>query len=73
MIITSDNDDNIKGGIWQEVIAAHEAAEESGRPFPGKPTLDSEWHAGPNNQTLVAQGRKPSDRNPTGLHGFHKK
>jgi hypothetical protein len=73
VIITSDNDDNIKGGIWQEVIAAHEAAEAAGKPFPGKPTLDSKWHAGPNNQTLVAQGRKPSDRNPTGLHGFHKK
>jgi hypothetical protein len=26
-----------------------------------------------NNQTLVAFGRKPSDRNPTGLHGFHRK
>jgi hypothetical protein len=35
VIITSDNDDNIKGGIWQEVIAAHEAAEAAGKPFPG--------------------------------------
>jgi hypothetical protein len=73
VIITSDNDDNIKGGIFQEMIAAHEAAEEAGRPFPGRITLDAKWHAGPNNQTLVAQGRKPSDKNPTGLHGFHKK
>jgi hypothetical protein len=73
VVITSDNDDNIKGGIWQEIIAAHEAAKEAGRPFPGKPTLDAKWHAGPNNQTLVAFGRKPSDRNPTGLQGFHRK
>jgi hypothetical protein len=72
VVITSDNDDNIKGGIWQEIIAAHEAAKEAGRPFPGKPTLDCKWHAGPNNQTLVAFGRKPSDRNPTGLQGFHR-
>jgi hypothetical protein len=48
VIITSDNDDNIKGGIFQEMIAAHEAATESGRPFPGRITLDSKWHAGPN-------------------------
>ena len=67
------DDDNIKGGIWQEVIAAHERAAAEGRPFPGKVTLDGKWHAGPNNQTLVAFGRKPSDRNPTGLHGFHRK
>jgi hypothetical protein len=73
VVITSDNDDNIKGGIWQEVIAAHEAAKAAGRPFPGNVTLDSKWHAGPNNQTLVAFGRKPSDRNPTGLQGFHRK
>jgi hypothetical protein len=73
VVITSDNDDNIKGGILQEVIAAHEAAQAPGRPFPGKVTLDGKWHAGPNNQTLVAFGRKPSDRNPTGLQGFHRK
>jgi hypothetical protein len=73
VVITSDNDDNIKGGIFQELIAAHEAAAEAGRPFPGRITLDSKWHAGPNNQTLVAFGRKPSDRNPTGLQGFHRK
>jgi hypothetical protein len=35
VVITSDNDDNIKGGIWQEVIAAHERAAAEGRPFPG--------------------------------------
>src|SRR5215217_4746880 len=73
VVITSDNDDNIKGGIFQELIAAHEAATEAGRPFPGRITLDSKWHAGPNNQTLIAFGRKPSDRNPTGLQGFHRK
>lgn len=73
VVITSDNDDNIKGGIWQEVIAAHEKAAQEERPFPGKVTLDGKWHAGPNNQTLVAFGRKPSDRNPTGLQGFHRK
>jgi hypothetical protein len=27
----------------------------------------------PNDQTLVAFGRKPSDKNPTGLQGFHEK
>ena len=73
VVITSDNDDNIKGGIFQELIAAHEAAAEAGKPFPGRITLDSKWHAGPNNQTLIAFGRKPSDRNPTGLQGFHRK
>jgi hypothetical protein len=73
VVITSDNDDNIKGGIWQEVIALHGEAKEADRPFPGNVTLDSKWHAGPNNQTLVAFGRKPSDRNPTGLQGFHRK
>ena len=36
VVITSDNDDNIKGGIWQEVIAAHEKAQAEGRPFPGQ-------------------------------------
>ena len=39
VVITSDNDDNIKGGIWQDVIAAHEKAAEEGRPLPGKVTL----------------------------------
>ncbi len=73
VVITSDNDDNIKGGIFQELIAAHEAAELAGKPFPGRITLDSKWHAGPNTQTLIAFGRKPSDRNPTGLQGFHRK
>ena len=39
--------------------------------LPGKLTLDGKWHAGPSNKHLVAFGRKPSDRNPTGLQGFH--
>jgi hypothetical protein len=73
VVITSDNDDNIKGGVWQEIIALHEEAKLAERPLPGTVTLDSKWHAGPNNQTLVAQGRKPGDRNPTGLQGFHRK
>lgn len=46
VVITSDNDDNIKGGIFQELIAAHEAATEAGRPFPGRITLDSKWLRG---------------------------
>jgi hypothetical protein len=68
VVITSDNDDQIKGGVWREVIAGHAKAG-----LPGKVTLDSKWHAGSNNQTLVAFGRKPSDKNPTGLQGFHAK
>ncbi len=68
VVITSDNDDNIKGGVWREVIAAHAKAG-----LPGKVTLDAKWHAGPNNQTLVAFGRKPADTNPTGLQGLHAK
>jgi len=61
VVITSDNDDNIKGGIFQELIAAKQAAEEAGKPFPGRITLDAKWHAGPDNQTLIVFGRKPSD------------
>jgi hypothetical protein len=72
VVITSDNDDNIKGGIWREVIKAHARLKERGI-VGGKVTLDSKWHAGPNDQTLVAFGRKPSDKNPTGLQGFHEK
>jgi hypothetical protein len=53
--------------------AAHEAAKLAGRPFPGNITLDGKWHAGPSNKTLIAFGRKPSDRNPTGLQGYHRK
>jgi hypothetical protein len=72
VVITSDNDDNIKGGIWRQVIKAHARLKERGI-VGGKVTLDSKWHAGPNDQTLVAFGRKPSDKNPTGLQGFHEK
>jgi hypothetical protein len=72
VVITSDNDDNIKGGIWREVIKAHARLKERGI-VSGKVTLDAKWHAGPNDQTLVAFGRKPSDKNPTGLQGFHEK
>jgi hypothetical protein len=72
VVITSDNDDNIKGGIWREVIKAHARLKERGI-VGGKVTLDSKWHAWPNDQTLVAFGRKPSDKNPTGLQGFHEK
>jgi hypothetical protein len=68
VVITSDSDDQIKGGIWRELVALHTKAG-----LPGKITLDGKWHAGPNNQTLVAFARKPSDRNPTGLQGYHAK
>jgi hypothetical protein len=70
-VITSDNDDNIKGGIFQEPIAACEAAELVGRPFPGRITLESKWHAGPNTQTLTAFGCKPPQSHR--LQGFHRK
>jgi hypothetical protein len=69
VVITSDN--NIKGGIWREVIKAHTRLKER-RIVDNKVTLDAKWHAGPNDQTLVAFGRKPSDKNPTGLQGFHE-
>ena len=65
-VVTSDNDDQIKGGIWRELIAL-----DATFGLPGKLTLDGKWHAGPSNKHLVAFGRKPSDRNPTGLQGFH--
>ena len=65
VVITSDNDDNIKGGIWREVIKAHARLKEKGI-VGGTVTLDAKCHAGPNDQTLVAFGRKPSDKNPTG-------
>ena len=65
-VVTSDNDDQIKGGIWRELIAL-----DATFGLPGKLTLDGKWHAGPSNEHLVAFGRKPSDRNPTGLQGFH--
>jgi hypothetical protein len=61
VVITSDSDDQIKGGLWRELVALHAKAG-----LPGKITLDGKWHAGSNNQTLVAFARKPSDRNPTG-------
>jgi hypothetical protein len=42
VVITSDNDDNIKGGIFQELIAAHEAAELAGSHFlDGSPSTQS--------------------------------
>jgi hypothetical protein len=54
------------------VIKAHCRLKEKGI-VSGKVTLDAKWHVGPNDQTLVAFGRKPSDKNPTGLQGFHEK
>jgi hypothetical protein len=42
VVITSDNDDNIKGGIWREVIKAHARLKERGI-VGGKVTLDSKW------------------------------
>jgi hypothetical protein len=54
------------------VIKAHARLKEKGI-VAGKVTLDSKLHAGPNDQILVAFGRKPSDKNPTGLQGFHEK
>jgi hypothetical protein len=66
VVVTSDNDDQIKGDIWRELIAL-----DATFGLPGKLTLDGKWHAGPSNEHLVAFGRKPSDRNPTGLQGFH--
>jgi hypothetical protein len=72
VVITSDNDDNIKGGIWREVIKAHARSKERGI-VDNKVTLDAKWHAGPNDQSLVAFSRKPSDKNLTGLQGFHGK
>ena len=66
VLVTLDNDDQIKGDIWRELIAL-----DATFGLPGKLTLDCKWHAGPSNKHLVAFGRKPSDRNPTGLQGFH--
>jgi hypothetical protein len=42
VVITSDNDDNIKGGVWREVIKAHARLKERGI-IGGKVTLDSKW------------------------------
>jgi hypothetical protein len=66
VVVTSDNDDQIKGGLWRELIALDESFG-----LPGKLTLDGKWHAGPSNKHLLTFGRKPSDRNPTGLQGSH--
>lgn len=71
VVVTSDNDDSIKGGVWNELIALQEKVGK--QIVPGNITLDAKWHAGPNNKQLVAIGRKPGDRNPTGLQGYHRR
>jgi hypothetical protein len=73
VVITSDNDDNIKAGIFQELIAAKQAAEEAGRPFRERSRGMRSGMPGRTNQTLIIFGCKPSDRNPTGLQGYHRK
>jgi hypothetical protein len=67
-----------RGGAPTGLDAQEEGGTGLGSTFPeanrpGHAIVFAVWHAGPNNQTLVAFGRKPSDRNPTGLQGFHRK
>ena len=77
VVITSDNNDQITRGIWNELIALDAKLKERDQDekggLPGNITLDGKWHAGPNNKQLVAIGRKPADRNPTGIQGYHRR
>lgn len=64
VLSTAPTDIQIKAILWREINKLHAKLGLRGR------TNLSEWYIG---NELVALGRKPSDHNPTGLHGVHNR
>jgi hypothetical protein len=61
---TAPTDVQVKAILWREINKLHAKLGLRGR------TNLSEWYIG---NELVALGRKPSEHNPTGLHGIHNR
>jgi hypothetical protein len=64
VLSTAPTDIQVKAILWREINKLHAKLGLRGR------TNLSEWYIG---NELVALGRKPSDHNPTGLHGIHNR
>jgi len=64
VLTTAPTDVQVKAILWREINKLHAKLGLRGR------TNLSEWYIG---NELVALGRKPSEHNPTGLHGIHNR
>lgn len=64
VLSTGPTDIQVKAILWREINKIHAKLGLRGR------TNLSEWYIG---NELVALGRKPSEHNPTGLHGIHNR
>lgn len=64
VLSTAPSDVQVKAILWREINKLHAKLGLRGR------TNLSEWYIG---NELVGLGRKPSEHNPTGLHGIHNR